>query len=228
MNLLILIVIILVAYVAYRLWQLNQEVRTYKYYWQQRAKRRESAELIYIALGDSSAQGVGASHPELGYVGLIADQLATSSGRQVHVINLSVSGARLRDVTQNQLPRLAKLPTGPGAFITLAVGANDMADFDEKQFTQEVSVLFAHLPSQTVVADVAYFGGGRKRKLEQHVLVANKIIKQAAAKHNLTMAPLHKVTKDNDSLLTMSVDLLHPSNRGYRNWYEAFRQAMGL
>ena len=50
-------------------------------YWS--VPRGEAGGLLYVALGDSAAQGIGASHPDRGYVGLLADRLraATGTGR---------------------------------------------------------------------------------------------------------------------------------------------------
>ncbi|MGJ7440359.1 SGNH/GDSL hydrolase family protein [Aquipuribacter sp. MA13-6] len=55
--------------------------------------------LLYVALGDSTAQGVGASRPDRGYVGLLAQRLRERTGTAVQVINLSSSGARIHDPT---------------------------------------------------------------------------------------------------------------------------------
>ncbi|MHB8274889.1 MAG: hypothetical protein ACYDC9_09005 [Dermatophilaceae bacterium] len=68
---------------------------------------------MYVTLGGSAAQGVGASSPRRGYVSLVAEQLSRSTGRPVRVINLSRSGARVRDVVDEQQPRLAGMPSRP-------------------------------------------------------------------------------------------------------------------
>ena len=49
--------------------------------------------LRYVAIGDSAAQGIGASRPDRSYVGVLADDIHAATGRSVRVINLSISGA---------------------------------------------------------------------------------------------------------------------------------------
>lgn len=57
------------------------------------------------SLSDSAAQGVGASSPDAGYVGLLAEQLRESTGRPVQVVNLASRVLRVADVVDRQLPR---------------------------------------------------------------------------------------------------------------------------
>jgi acyl-CoA thioesterase-1 len=52
-------------------------------YWRERAKR--DGDLLYVALGDSAAQGIGASRPDRGYVGLLARRISRRTGRRVRV-----------------------------------------------------------------------------------------------------------------------------------------------
>ena len=53
----------------------------------------EPGDLVYVALGDSAAQGIGASTSDNGYVGLVADRLRERTGNPVLGVNLSRSGA---------------------------------------------------------------------------------------------------------------------------------------
>jgi len=74
-----------------RLWQLRHQVDRDRDYWA--APKGEPGGILYVALGDSVAQGIGASGPERGYVGLLAERLRIATGRPVLVVNLSRSGA---------------------------------------------------------------------------------------------------------------------------------------
>lgn len=199
---------------------LRSQVDRYATYWQRRAVlTSQDNELTYVALGNSTAQGVGATSPARGYVGLIAEALTDKTGRPVRVVNLSKSGARLVDCLRDQVPRLVDYSVD---VITIEIGANDMADFKETVFRRDMEQLIAKLPKHAIISDMPYFGGGRRRHLEPNVQAANKIIQELASVHGLDMAPLHRITQERDSLLTLSADLLHPSNRGYRNWFDAF------
>lgn len=199
--------------------KLVYSLASYQRYW---SKNTSQTELKYIALGDSAAQGIGASRPEKGYVGLLSRHL----GAAEQTINLSVSGAKVADVIAAQLPKLTDLNINADTVITLDIGGNDMRDFEPARFEREINDLYSKLPKQTIVADVPYFGGGRYRHLEQNVELANGIIRRAAQKHELKIAPLHQITKDRDSLLVYSSDFFHPSNIGYKNWFEAYRTAL--
>lgn len=196
------------------------QVPRYKSYWQKRASMDPPEHaLIYVALGDSTAQGVGATQPAKGYVGLVAGALEQKHRRPVHVINLSKSGAKLVDCIAEQLPQLEKLTPD---IVTVEIGANDMSDFNAEQFEARMNEIMSKLPKQTVISDMPYFGGGRYRSLESNVRSANDVIDRLAQQHGLAVAPLHQITKDNDSITTMALDFFHPSNKGYHNWYLAF------
>lgn len=116
-----------------RLWQLRRSVEQYRSYWS--VPQGQPGGTLYVALGDSTAQGIGASGPERGYVGLVAQRLAVATGRPVQVLNLSRSGARVHDVVTEQLPRLAGLSPD---LVTVAVGANDLKQYDEARFRADV------------------------------------------------------------------------------------------
>jgi len=76
-------------------------------YWRSRSER--AGELCFVALGDSLAQGYGASTPDCGYVGQLAELVGDRCDGSVRVVNLGVCGATVRDVVVHQLPSLARL-----------------------------------------------------------------------------------------------------------------------
>lgn len=121
------------------------------HYWARPQGR--SGGLLYVALGDSAAQSIGASRPEHGYVGVLAQRLRDSTGHRVQVVNLSRSGARMHDVTDSQIPALAALGRTPHV-ITVAIGGNDILQYDRAAFCLASDRLTSALPSSTYVADV--------------------------------------------------------------------------
>ena len=92
---------------AVKLVRIAHSVESYRTYWAE--PQGEPGGLVYVALGDSAAQAIGASRPERGYVGLLAERMREQSGQPVQVINLSSSGATIRDLLEEQLPRLLAL-----------------------------------------------------------------------------------------------------------------------
>ncbi len=179
--------------------------------------------LLYVALGDSAAQGVGASRPQRGYVGLLASDLEVRCGCPVRVVNLSVSGARVADVLWQQVPRLAALPPD---VVTVDVGGNDVATYDPVGFSRRVGQLTAALPPRTYIADVPYFMHGR---YERHAQQAADVLAASARRRGLLVVPLHAALRDRgwSAMVTdFAPDFFHPNDRGYRVWAAAFWTSM--
>ena len=217
-----LVVGLIVLFFAVKLLMLKQDVGEYREYWRQQAvKPAAENALYYVAFGDSVAQGLGASRPDNGYVSLVAKELSEKTGRPVHVINLSVSGARIQDIP-SQLKSMRQLSLPADTVYTLSVGANDMSDYEESEFREQLDSLLSEMPGTCVVADIAYFGSGRKRNLEPQVKAANDIIKELVARYELKFAPLYETTRAHDHLTVHSIDFFHPSDKGHRNWANAF------
>lgn len=206
---------------AVRLWQLRRSVGQYRTFWS--VPRGEPGGLLYVALGDSTAQGIGASGPERGYVGLLAQRLRATTGRAVQVLNLSRSGARIHDVVAEQLPRLAGLSPD---LVTVAVGGNDLKHYDAARFRADVDALVAGLPPGTVVGDVPWFmHGGMGRKSGE----AAGYVAARAATRGLAVARLHRAMRQRGwrSMITdFAADWFHPNDRGHRVWADAFWEAI--
>lgn len=201
---------------------LNETLPVHSLWWRNHAKVK--GELLYVAIGDSAAQGIGASEPHRSYVGLLADHIRLATGRTVRVVNLSVSGATVELAVRDQLPRFVKLSPD---IVTVAIGANDIALWDAATFDAGIRELFAVLPAHTLVADLPCFHLPRN---ERKVAVANHILRTVAAERDLAVVPLHATTKRQGlrSIAThVASDLFHPNDRGYRVWAEAFLPAVG-
>lgn len=79
---------------------------------------------LWVVLGDSMSQGIGASEVRRGWVPRARAALH-DRGVPVRVVNLSFSGARVGDVLERQLPVLDALEAEP-AVTTVMVGSNDL------------------------------------------------------------------------------------------------------
>jgi acyl-CoA thioesterase-1 len=203
-------------------------VPRYASYWQHQAAQPSSPDaLVYVALGDSAAQGVGALSPSGGYVGQFAERLQANHKRPVRVVNLSKSGARIQDVLKDQLPKLADYQPD---VITVDVGANDIAAFDATKFEDQFRELTGKLPKGTVVADIPYFGGRTQLPLfgsgqaEKSVLIANQIITRITKNAPLIVVPLHTATQQRigGRIWNYAADYFHPNNSGYVVWADTF------
>ena len=207
---------------GWRLWQLRRSVGQYRTYWS--VPQGEAGGIVYVALGDSTAQGIGASRPERGHVGLLARRLRATTGRPVTVVNLSRSGARIHDVVVEQLPRLARLAPD---LVTVSVGSNDLRHYDGDRFRNDVDALVAGLPPGTVVGDMPWFmHGGTGRKSGD----AANYVAAKAGDRGLPVARLHRAMRERGwrSMITdFAADWFHPNDRGHRVWADAFWEAIG-
>ena len=209
-----LIAVLILAEVL-SLLQLRSSLTSYAKYW--RNRQSTEGQITYLALGDSAAQGIGASQPSKGYVGLIADRLAQKTGKTVRVVNLSVSGAKIKDVLDNQVPQLKDYTPD---YVTIEIGANDLVAFDADRFQSEYAQLASVLPANTVVSNMPNFGGRIKRS--QAVARANVIVAEQAEQHQLLLADLYTSTKSHETPFNYAADFFHPNNSGYKNWADAF------
>jgi acyl-CoA thioesterase-1 len=216
-------VLVLVAVWAVKLAQVALGARSNADYWSQ--PKGETGGLLYVALGDSAAQAVGASDPEHGYVSLLAERLRETTGQPVELVNLSRSGARIKDVLDTQLPALAALGRTPDV-VTVAIGGNDVRAYDRDTFAREADRLADALPAGTYVADAPYFMHGRwERDADQ----AAGLLRQEAEEEGLRPVALHAALKAQGAkamLTQFAADWFHPNDRGHRVWADAFWDEM--
>ena len=181
--------------------------------------------ILYAAIGDSAAQGIGASRPAHSYVGFLARELRNRTTRSVRVANLSVSGGTVRTAIDTELPLLHALGVEPD-ILTVCIGANDIANFDAARFDSDIRELFSALPPHAIVADLPSF---YFLPAEKKVLVANRLLRAAAADFDLEVVGLHAITR-RQGLWGVSTqfagDLFHPNDRGYALWARAFTPAV--
>ncbi|WP_022882335.1 SGNH/GDSL hydrolase family protein [Gryllotalpicola ginsengisoli] len=204
-------------------WQkiLSDNIPVHSAYW--RARREVPGDILYVAIGDSAAQGIGASRPARGYVGVIAKKLAKMSGHSIRVVNLGISGATLQTALVKELPRLKRLNPD---ILTVAIGANDIAEWNPQRFGEQIELLFAQLPRHAIVADLPsfYFLPG-ERKAQQ----GNRMLRAAAARHGLRVVDLHEAMRREGMrgvVTQFAGDLFHPNDRGYAIWAGAFLPAV--
>ena len=198
-----------------------RSVGTHREYWQDRAG--QPGEQLYIALGDSTAQAVGAIRPQDGYVGRLAADLANETSRTVRVVNLAVSGARVSDLVRDQLPLLAELlaEQPEPALVTVTIGANDTGRTDRAIFEEDMRTVLDALPAGSKVADVPYFRGPRGRDAADFSDVIRELV---AERPQLVQVDLWAVTGGMRPR-EYAADLFHPSAIGYDRYYNAFRNA---
>jgi lysophospholipase L1-like esterase len=179
---------------------------------------------LWVVLGDSTAQGLGAASPMGGYVGQVLAGLRERTGRPWRVLNLSLSGALIRDVLRDQLPRIP----ADAEMVTCGIGANDILYSTPSKVLADVRGLIAAVPGGTVLLDLplpAGIWGILGRASVPYVARINQTIHQAAGARGLPVAEVSahflppwagKFASDN----------FHPSQDGYRDWARALLTAI--
>jgi acyl-CoA thioesterase I len=212
---------VVVAVWASKLVALARSVDERAAYWA--VPRGEPGGLVVAVLGDSAAQGVGASRPERGWVGRVAAALEDRTGGPVMVHNLSRSGARTGDVVRDQLPRLAELDPD---LVLVGVGGNDVRDGSAVGMADDVEALAAGLPEASVVADAPWFMHGVWADASEE---ASALVAAAARRHGLRVAGLQHAQHERGwrAMATdFAADWFHPNDRGHRVWARAFLAAL--
>ncbi|MDO5084740.1 SGNH/GDSL hydrolase family protein [Arachnia propionica] len=198
--------------VALRRARVEQQVTHYPDHWRQRPRSMPEDAIHHVVLGDSAAQGVGASHVDRGYVSLLADRLAEATGRDVVVTNLSVPAATTRDLVREQLPLLAELPR-PADVVTVAIGRSDVVEAGNNlySFEKHFGDIVAALPEGSFVADVPSLNSppwaGRSCEFAE-------VARELVALHDHHLVPLQEATR--------GMRRFHPGDRGHRIWADAF------
>ncbi len=179
---------------------------------------------LWVVLGDSTAQGLGAPSPESGYVGQVLAELRDRTGQQWRVLNLSTSGALIRDVLQYQLPRLPAAPD----LVTCGIGVNDILYTAPSRLFADLRTLLAALPRQTVVLDLplpAGLWGVLGRFSVPYVARINRSIHHQARARGLLVAEVSTHFRPPWSGKFAS-DYFHPSQAGYGDWARALLAAL--
>ena len=200
----------------------NQELLTKR----ERALREGDApDPLWVVLGDSTAQGLGAPGPRGGYVGQTLYQLRRTTGRHWRVLNLSVSGALMRDVLADQIPLLdGQHPD----LVTCGAGANDILYSAPGKLFGDLRMLLAAVPEDTVVLDLPLlsgFWGIVGRMSVPYITRINRVIREVATERSLRVAEVSRQFVP-PWVGKFSVDNFHPSQDGYRDWSRALVEAL--
>ena len=174
---------------------------------------------LWVVLGDSTAQGLGAPTPDAGYVGQALEVLRQRSGLPWRVLNLSVSGALIRDVLTDQLPRLP----ASADLVTCGVGVNDILYTGPGKLFGDLRALLGAVPDHTIMLDLPVptgCWGFLGRASMPYVARINRTIREVAAARGLPVAEVsaHFVPPWTGKFAS---DCFHPSRDGYRDWTRA-------
>lgn len=216
-----------VAYLVKRGTVTSTHAAEHPRYWADWEARELDDPFLWVALGDSTSQAVGVDDPGAGWIGEQARRLEAELGRPVRVVNLAISGGRVKDLVERQLPRFEELKAAGGIdLVTCVIGSNDVIKppYDPEQFRRDFRTTLDALPAGSVVSEVPYFGprfigvgvfDGRAKRLTEIIR------EELAGRDDLVSVPLRDATRTQypwDIWGNLAPDFFHPNAKGYAVW----------
>jgi lysophospholipase L1-like esterase len=196
------------------------QVEPYARWWEDSNRRAlASGRPLWVALGDSMTQGIGASAPDRGWVG----QLAAAPPprlRDVAVLNLAFNGARVQDVLDRQLPALEEVRSlgHEVEVVTLLIGNNDlMSPRWSRRLPASIAELLDVVPRGTVVAT--------QPGLQRSAAAFNRVVDAKARTGEIVVADF-RVPHMRDWRGRLAEDRFHPNDRGYAGMADVIRHAL--
>jgi acyl-CoA thioesterase I len=194
------------------------------------------AEVVYVALGDSTVEGVGASTARNNYVGRLDARLRDRYPR-ARTVNLGVAGATSLDVLDAQLTRAIAFQPH---LVTLSIGPNDITTrVPPATYARNLDTILARLARETsavivvnLLPDLAITPRFRDRDSAPVVgrlsVEFNSIVARTAKRHGALVVDLYRASRrevpGHPELL--SADGYHPSDLGYARWAELMWDAV--
>lgn len=179
----------------------HAEVAPYAHAWEQHNARAVAADgPLWIVLGDSMAQGIGASAFDRGWPGPLADRLDPS----LRMVNLSTYGARVVDVLDSQLPTARLL--GDAALVTVVIGSNDVV---WRKYRPDLPAAFGRLleelPAGSVVSNLPNPSAAARE--------VDRLLRTRGAERGLLLADIkaHPIAWRGK----LAPDFFHPNDAGY-------------
>ncbi|AXT86650.1 SGNH/GDSL hydrolase family protein [Aeromicrobium sp. A1-2] len=193
--------------------EVQTQVEPYAHEWERHNQAAAAAAgPLWVVLGDSMAQSIGASAYDRGWAGQLAATLPDH-----RLVNLSVSGGRVADLLERQLPAMESLGVEPD-LVTVVIGSNDL--FSRRWRAGLPGRLAELLPRLPLGAIVATQPGGRPGSLQ-----FNRQLDEAAAEGSIRLAefrtPLMRSWKGR-----LSADHFHPNDLGYAGMAQILASAV--
>jgi acyl-CoA thioesterase I len=189
-----------------------------------------TAPLVYVALGDSTVEGIGATSASAHYVARLAERLRAVYPH-TRATNLGVAGATAGDVVARQLEQAIALAPD---LVTLSVGPNDITGrVSVREYDRHLDTIFTRLRKETaavvvvnLLPDLAVtprFANTPARDTVARLSIEfNDALARRALEHGVEVVDLYgpsRVEVMSRPELIAS-DGYHPSDLGYARWAE--------
>ena len=187
-----------------------------------------SAAVLYVALGDSTVEGVGATSPDRNYVNRLHERLRAVYP-SARVVNLGAGGATSADVLLRQLDRAIGLRPH---LVTLSIGPNDITTrVPVATYEKNLETILGRLRHETtavtvvnLIPDLAVtprFSRSRLREaVGRQTIVFNEALERKGWAHGAELVNLYAASQREVPLQPelISADGYHPSDTGYALW----------
>lgn len=198
--------------------RVGRQIEPYTNWWSEQNQLAVAADgPLWVCIGDSTCLGIGASSPEMGWVGRTLETLHESDPSW-RVINLAMSGARIVDSLQIHAPILAELVAEghQPALTTACVGTNDVlwGRTNVTELRDQVEDLADRLPRPAVMSTIA---GSSSR-----VVLTNRALKQAATDRALVLVDPWREPGEGGVFDRVAEDRFHPNDFGHQLMSDAF------
>lgn len=187
---------------------------TFPNYWHDKANEPIASNAIrLVALGDSAMQAIGAANPEEGIAGRIASYLSTKTGRPVHVTNVSVGGAAVQHILENQLP---KVDLDYADLIIIATASDLERRVHLDHYRTNLRVLLSALPpDKTIFSDFP---------IEPGRAMYQAVFQELGDERGIRRADFARVFNGEGRRLDIFSWLFpHLNSKGYYYWFLAFK-----
>jgi acyl-CoA thioesterase I len=188
----------------------------------------KSGAIVYVALGDSTGSGVGATTGG-GYVARLFKRVSDQRPGS-ELVNLCVSGATTEDVVRGQLQLgVDKSPQ----LVTVGIGINDIGHgFEIDQFAKNYEQILTTLKEKTQaeivvsnipdVSSAPRIPASLRSEYQRQIIMFNERLEEVARRHGVTVFDVFTITQRELPAHPeyFSNDGFHPSDQGYELWAE--------
>ena len=193
--------------------QVQRQVEPYAQAWERHNRAAAAASgPLWVVLGDSMSQGVGATAYDRGWVGQLAPTVP-----EHRLVNLSVYGGRVSDVVERQIPAMQSLGVEPD-LVTVVIGSNDL--FSKRLrplLPAALAEMLRLLPQGSIVGSQP---GGQAASIE-----FNRQVDEAAAAGRIRVAEFRD-RRMRSWRGRLSPDHFHPNDAGYTGMAEIVGEAV--
>ncbi len=189
-----------------------------------------AARVTYVALGDSTVKGEGATRTELNYVSRLHARLVALYPR-ARLVNLGVGAATSVDVITRQLARAVALRPD---LVTLSIGPNDITTgVRVEAYERNLDTILGRLTRETSAVVVAnllpdlavtprFNRSSQRDAVGRRTVLFNEALMRRARAHGVELVDLYAPSQQEVPRRPelVAADGYHPSDAGYARWAE--------